>query len=163
MDSTNILRDIAHDKVLFFQRNCIYIFLDKKICCGYSLEAPWRGNLMSTHNICFHWEIGKLFTCTWYPLLSRPMMGLAWFQQMHLSRGCNFNKQQENGKIQTAAFLSKITFSAWNFCTCTCCLIVLNIGSFMKISWTVWHDLVTETATSWAQRAIGQNIYKQEL
>ena len=26
---------------------------------------------MSTHNICFRWEIRKLFT--WYPLLSRPM------------------------------------------------------------------------------------------
>ena len=44
-----------------------YIFLfspqKKKICCGYSLEAPQWGNevlLMSTHNICFHGEIRKI-------------------------------------------------------------------------------------------------------
>ena len=47
--------------------------LHENICCGYSLESPWRGNsneypqhmfakaiLMNTHNICFHGEINKI-------------------------------------------------------------------------------------------------------
>ena len=34
--------------------------LHENICCGYSLEAPAQGLLMSTYNICFHGEI-KLY------------------------------------------------------------------------------------------------------
>ena len=35
---------IALDKALFHQKVSIFfLFLDKNICCGYSLEAPWRG------------------------------------------------------------------------------------------------------------------------
>ena len=30
-----------------------------KTCCGYSLEVPYLGTLMSSHNICFHGEIRK--------------------------------------------------------------------------------------------------------
>ena len=43
---------IATDKVLFFIQKMLisFLFLNKNICCGYSLEAL----LMSTHNICFH-------------------------------------------------------------------------------------------------------------
>ena len=57
------LEFIALDKA-FFQPKSIYIFLflDKNICCGYSLEAPWRGASNEYHNICFCREIRKLFT-----------------------------------------------------------------------------------------------------
>ena len=44
----------------FFQPkvSIFFLFLDKNICCGYSLKAL----LMSTHNIRFHQEIRKLFS-----------------------------------------------------------------------------------------------------
>ena len=34
-------------------RKIFYLFLHENICCGYSLEAPWQGTSMCTHNICF--------------------------------------------------------------------------------------------------------------
>ena len=46
-----------------------FLFLNENICWGYSLRAPQRGAsdeypqhmfLMSTHNICFRWEIRKI-------------------------------------------------------------------------------------------------------
>ena len=67
---------IAPSKVLLFNQKVLifFLFLHECICCGYSLEAPCRGILMSTHNICFHEEIRKTFTCTlWYAILCRAM------------------------------------------------------------------------------------------
>ena len=43
---TLLLSDtIATDKVIFFNRKMLisFLFLNKNICCGYSLEAPRRG------------------------------------------------------------------------------------------------------------------------
>ena len=37
----------------------IFLFLHGNIYCGYSLEAR-EALLMSTHNICFHGEIGQI-------------------------------------------------------------------------------------------------------
>ena len=55
-----------------FQSKSIDIFLisPQKHMLWYSLVLT-EVLLMSTHNICFCWEIKKLLT--WYPLLSRPM------------------------------------------------------------------------------------------
>ena len=36
---------------------------------------------MSTHNICFHGEIRKIFF--WYPLLSRPMFEVGTMQRTY--------------------------------------------------------------------------------
>ena len=36
------------------------LFLDKNMCCGYSLEAPHQGTSNEHHNKCFHSEIRKL-------------------------------------------------------------------------------------------------------
>ena len=36
-----------------------FLLLHKDICCGYSLEAPLKALLMSTHNICFYTEMRK--------------------------------------------------------------------------------------------------------
>ena len=48
---------IALDKVLFFNQkvSTFFLFLDKNIRCGYSLEAPHLNDvlLMSTHNVFF--------------------------------------------------------------------------------------------------------------
>ena len=48
-----------------------FLFLDKNIGCGYSLEAPRRGTSNEYHNICFRQEIRKIL-CG-YPLLSVAM------------------------------------------------------------------------------------------
>ena len=32
----------------------------KNVCCDYSLEAPWKLLLVSSHNICFYEEIRKV-------------------------------------------------------------------------------------------------------
>ena len=40
----------------------------------YVFVEKWQALLMSTHNICFCGEIGKIFTG--YPPLSRPMITL---------------------------------------------------------------------------------------
>ena len=50
--------NIATDKALFSSEKCWYlIFLHENIFCGYSLGEAL---LMSTHNICFYWEIRKI-------------------------------------------------------------------------------------------------------
>ena len=49
-----------------------FLFFHQNIYCGYSLEAPRRALLMSTHNICFRAEIRKIL-CG-YPLLSVAMV-----------------------------------------------------------------------------------------
>ena len=73
------VNDIATEKALFSSL-VSFLFLNKNICCGYSLEAPRRGEalLMSTHNICIRWEIRKIL-CG-YPLLSVAMkwLPLVW-------------------------------------------------------------------------------------
>ena len=40
--------------------NIFSYFCTKNICCGYSLEAPGKGLLMSNHNICFLAHIRKI-------------------------------------------------------------------------------------------------------
>ena len=50
------------DKVLVSTKKRIYIFLDKNVCCGYSLEVSPQGASMSTHNISFCREMRKLFS-----------------------------------------------------------------------------------------------------
>ena len=47
--------DIATDKELFFVRKMLipFLFLNKNICCGYSLEVPCWGASTEYHNICF--------------------------------------------------------------------------------------------------------------
>ena len=63
---------IAPNKMLFSAKKYyFFLFLHKNICSGYSIEALIEALLMSTHNICFHGEIRKIFT--YYPLLSRAM------------------------------------------------------------------------------------------
>ena len=37
-----------------------FLFLQKNICCGYSLEVPHWGTSNEYNNICFHWEIRKI-------------------------------------------------------------------------------------------------------
>ena len=69
-----LIRRLFQPKISIF-----FLFLDKNICYGYSLEVL----LMSTHNICFRREIRKLFI--WYPLLSRPMMSVLKFEQAHFN------------------------------------------------------------------------------
>ena len=39
-------------------RYIFFLFLSENICCGYSSEV-FKTLLMSTHNICFLWEIRK--------------------------------------------------------------------------------------------------------
>ena len=48
-------------------------FSTKTYVVGTHWKRLSKALLMSTHNICFHGEIRKIFT--WYPLLSRPMHG----------------------------------------------------------------------------------------
>ena len=38
----------------------LFLLVDKNICCGYSLEVPWRGPSNEYHNICFRQEIRKI-------------------------------------------------------------------------------------------------------
>ena len=60
---------IAHDKMLFFQSKSIDIFLISpwKRVLWVLISSLGKALLMSTHNICFHREIRKIFTL--YPLL----------------------------------------------------------------------------------------------
>ena len=50
-----IAPDRGQSHILFF-----FYFSTKNIHCGYTLEAPQRGLLMSNHNICFNEEIRKI-------------------------------------------------------------------------------------------------------
>ena len=61
------------DRAYYFQPKCcdISLFLNKNVCCGYSLEAPCQGASNVYHNISFHVEIRKVFI--WIPLLSRAL------------------------------------------------------------------------------------------
>ena len=64
---------IALDKVRFSTQKYLYffLFLNKNICCGYSLEAPQCGTSNEYPLHMFSSELRKPFT--WYSLLSRPM------------------------------------------------------------------------------------------
>ena len=60
----------APDMALFFYPKVLiyFLFLRKNICLVLIRSASVRHALMSTHNICLHGEIRKIFS--WYLLLS---------------------------------------------------------------------------------------------
>ena len=64
-------RDMTHQTIV--------LFLHENIC-GHSSEAPNRDASMSTHNICFHREIRKVFP---QHLLSRAMLDIPLSRSVH--------------------------------------------------------------------------------
>ena len=69
-------RNIAPGKVLFFNLKSLHSSWPKNLYFSFYSTKMWvlrlgEALLMSTQNVCFLWEIRKLFT--WYPLLSRPI------------------------------------------------------------------------------------------
>ena len=75
---------------------------------------------MSTHNICFCWEIRKLFT--WYPLLSRHMdypQDMFWYKKSQIfTKSIGLPGAVMAGVSQNKWNIMKIRFCFW-FCTIT--------------------------------------------
>ena len=47
--SSDLLLYVVPDKTFFFSTEKVlmfFLFLHENICCGYSLEVPWRGTLI---------------------------------------------------------------------------------------------------------------------
>ena len=64
--------NIALVKALFsIQKYGYFSYFSMKTCCGTHQKRLAEALLMSTHSICFHGEIRKIYTR--YPPLSRPM------------------------------------------------------------------------------------------
>ena len=61
--------DIATDKAFFFHPKMLisFLFLHENICCGYSLEAPWRGASNEYPQHMFSWRNKK--NIMWIPPL----------------------------------------------------------------------------------------------
>ena len=62
-DETAIVnRGFVKDDYLVIILGQFFLFLLKNLCCEYSLEVLTEALLMSTHNIYFYGEIGKMIT-----------------------------------------------------------------------------------------------------
>ena len=72
--------NIALDKLLFFNQKVMifFLFLHKNICCGYSLEAHWRGASNEYPQHMFSWRNKK--NVIWIPTLIKGY----FFKQMSL-------------------------------------------------------------------------------
>ena len=85
----------------------IIFCLHENICCGYSLEAPAQGLLMSTYNICFHGEI-KLFQ---YLLVEKKF--LIW-SYISLFRALRLRKALGGGMRQAGVIAAAALYSLDN-------------------------------------------------